>query len=215
MFVLVNLKAYQCDPAVVAEAAVSVEADSSVDIGVAAQPTDLSMVAGTGANTWAQHVDPISFGSHTGSVLAERVAATGASGTLLNHSERRLRLADIEEALEAADRAGLDTCVCANTPEQIGAVANLGPDAVAIEPPELIGTGTPVSQADPEIVLDAVNAARTIDPEVSVYCGAGISSAEDIAAAADLGAEGVLLASAVAAADDPESALLDLISPLS
>lgn len=215
MFVLVNLKAYRCDPATVASAAAEVEADSMVDIGVAAQPSDLSAVHETGARAWAQHIDPIDHGSHTGSILAERVSAAGAAGTLLNHSERRLKLADIETAIQAADRAGLQTCVCANTPEQIGAVVNLSPDAVAIEPPELIGTGTPVSQADPEIVLEAVNAARTIDPSVSVYCGAGISSADDIAAAADLGVEGVLLASAVATTDSPETALTELVTPLS
>lgn len=214
MFVLVNLKAYRCDPAAIGEAAASVDTEGSVDVAIAAQASDLSTVATTGVETWAQHVDPVDYGSHTGSVLADRASAAGAQGTVLNHSERRLKLADIETAIEAANRAGLQTCVCANTPEQVGAVANLGPDAVAIEPPELIGTGTPVSQADPDIVLDAVNAARTIDPSVSVYCGAGISSADDIAAAADLGVEGVLLASAVATADDPEAALRDLITPL-
>lgn len=214
MFVLVNLKAYRCDPAAVADAAVSVEADTGVDVGIAAQPSDLPAVAATGAATWAQHVDPHGHGSHTGSILAERVAAGGAAGTLLNHSERRLKLADIDASIEAAQAAGLQTCVCANTPEQVGAVANLGPDAVAIEPPELIGTGTPVSQADPEIVLDAVDAARTVDPSVSVYCGAGISTSADIEAASDLGAEGVLLASAVATAEDPETALTELVEPL-
>lgn len=215
MFVLVNLKAYRCDPDEVARAAASVADGASVDVGVAAQPSDLSTVASSGAEAWAQHISPHGYGSHTGSVLAERVAAAGAAGTLLNHSERRLKLADIDAAIDAAERAGLSTCVCANTPDQVGAVASLGPDAVAIEPPELIGTGTPVSQADPDIVLDAVNAARTVEPRVDVYCGAGISTAADIEAAADLGAEGVLLASAVATADDPETALTDLVSSFS
>lgn len=214
MFVLVNLKAYRCDPESVASAANAVSHGDSIEVGVAAQPSDLHLVAATGADAWAQHVGAHGYGSHTGSVLAERVAAAGASGTLLNHSERRLTLADIETAIDAAERAGMRTCVCANTPTQVGAVATLGPDAVAIEPPELIGTGTPVSQADPDIVLDAVNAARTVDPSVSVYCGAGISTTDDIAAASDLGADGVLLASAVATADDPEAALRELVDPL-
>lgn len=214
MFVLVNLKAYQCDPETVAAAAAAADGTPDIDVGVAAQPSDIPAVDAAGATAWAQHVGPHGHGSHTGSVLADRVAAAGGAGTLLNHSERRLRLADIESAIDAAQAAGLETCVCANTPAQVGAVANLGPDAVAIEPPELIGTGTPVSQADPEIVLDAVNAARTVDPSVSVFCGAGISSAADIEAAGDLGAEGVLLASAVATADDPEAALAELIDPL-
>lgn len=215
MFVLVNLKAYRCDPQAVASAVASVGDSTAADVAVAPQAPDLAAVQAAGATAWAQHVGPHDHGSHTGTVLAERAAAAGAVGTLLNHSERRLRLAAIDDAIDAADRAGLRTCVCANTPGQVGAVANLGPDAVAIEPPALIGTGTPVSQADPDVVLDAVDAARTVDPSVAVYCGAGISSADDIAAAAELGADGVLLASAVATADDPQRALRDLVEPLS
>ncbi len=99
-----------------------------------------------------------------------------------------------------------------HAPEQIAAVTALGPDAVAIEPPELIGTGTPVSQADPSIVSDAVEAAAAVDPSVDVYCGAGISTAEDVEAAAELGADGVLLASGVAKADDPAAALDGLVA---
>ncbi|UWG48070.1 Triosephosphate isomerase [Halanaeroarchaeum sp. HSR-CO] len=212
MFVLVNLKAYPADPVAVAEAAAAVAESSGVDIAVAPQAADVARVVDTGAETWAQHVSPVDYGSHTGSTLAESVAANGAVGTLINHSERRLKLADIDAALEAADRADLETVVCANNPEQIAAAAALGPDAVAVEPPELIGTGTPVSQADPDIVEDAVAAAEAVDPSIDVYCGAGISTGEDLVAAQDLGADGVLLASGVAKADDPKAALEDLVS---
>ncbi len=83
-----------------------------------------------------------------------------------------------------------------------------------MEPPELIGTGTPVSQADPDIVRDAVDAAASVDESVDVYCGAGISTGEDVVAAEELGADGVLLASGVAKADDPRAALEDLVEPL-
>jgi triosephosphate isomerase len=214
MFVLVNLKAYPCDPVAVAEAAAAVAEDSGVRIAVAPQAADLSAVAETGVETWAQHVSPVEHGSHTGSTLAERVAETGAEGTLLNHSERRLKLADIDGGLQAAERVGLETMVCANDPQQVAAATALEPDGVAVEPPELIGTGTPVSVADPDVVRDAVEAAERIDPDVPVYCGAGISTGEDVTAARDLGAEGVLLASGVAKAEDPRAALEDLVEEL-
>ena len=214
IFVLVNLKAYPCDPIVVAEAARDVAEESGVRIAVAPQAAQLSSVAGTGVETWAQHVSPVEHGSHTGSTLAEAAAEAGAVGTVLNHSERRLKLADVDGALDAARRADLETVVCANNPRQVAAAAALTPDAVAVEPPELIGTGTPVSQADPDVVEDAVAAAEAVDPDVSVLCGAGISTGEDLAAARDLGAEGVLLASGVAKAEDPHAALLDLVAPL-
>ena len=211
MFVLVNLKAYPCDPVEVASAAEAVATDHDADVAVAPQAAHIQQVTDTGVETWAQHVSPTGHGSHTGSTLAEAAADAGAVGTLLNHSERRLKLADIDAGIAAAERAGMRTVVCANNPEQVAAVTALGPDAVAVEPPELIGTGTPVSQADPGIVRDAVAAATSIDPAVEVFCGAGISTGEDVAAAAELGADGVLLASGVAKADDPQAALESLV----
>ncbi len=214
MFVLVNLKAYPCNPVAVAHAAYEVADSSGARVAVAPQAAHLGGVAETGAETWGQHVSPVGHGSHTGSTLAEAVADAGASGTLLNHSEHRLTLADIDAAIGAAERADLATVACANNPDQVAAVAALGPDAVAVEPPELIGTGTPVSQADPDVVRDAVAAAERVDPDVDVYCGAGISTGEDVVAARDLGAEGVLLASGVAKADDPRAALQSLVDPL-
>lgn len=214
MFVLVNLKAYPCDPVAVATAAGDVAADAGVRVAVAPQASRLSAVAETGVETFAQHVSPVEHGSHTGSTLAEAAAAAGASGTLLNHSERRLKLADLDAGVRAAERAGLETVACANNPAQVAAAAALGPDAVAVEPPALIGTGTPVSQADPDVVSDAVTAARSVDESVAVYCGAGISTGDDVLAARELGASGVLLASGVATADDPRAALEDLVSGL-
>ena len=214
MFVLVNLKAYPSDPVDIATAAHEVANESGVRVAVAPQAAQLERVAETGVETWAQHVSPVEHGSHTGSTLAEAVAEAGAVGTLLNHSERRLRLADIDGALDAADPAGLETIVCANNPDQIGAAAALGPDSVAVEPPELIGGDVSVSQADPGVVENAVAAAAAVDDSVDVLCGAGVSSGEDLAAAGDLGASGVLLASGVAKADDPRAALADLVDPL-
>ena len=214
MFVLVNLKAYDCDPVAIAEAAADAAADADATVAIAPQAARIGPVADAGLETWGQHVAPTGHGSHTGSTHAGAVAAAGAVGTLINHSERRLTLADIDAAIGRAEAAGLGTIVCANNPDQIAAVAALGPDAVAVEPPELIGTGTPVSKADPAVVRDAVAAAEEVDPDVDVLCGAGISTGEDVVAAAELGAGGVLLASGVAKADDPRAALEDLLAPL-
>ncbi|KAB7519008.1 triose-phosphate isomerase [Halosegnis rubeus] len=213
MFILVNLKAYDCDAVAIAEAAADVATDTDARIAVAPQAVDLAAVAETGVETFAQHVSPNGHGSHTGSTLADAVAQY-ADGTLLNHSERRLRLADIDASVETAHNAGLETVVCANNPEQIAAVTALGPDAVAVEPPELIGTGVSVASADPEIVEGAVAAAGDVDPSVNVFCGAGISTGDDVLAARSLGARGVLLASGVAKADDPRAALEKLVAGL-
>lgn len=214
MHVLVNLKAYDCSPSTIADAAESVDGTGGATIGIAPQAAQIAEVANTAIETWAQHVDGIKYGSHTGSTHPEAVTAAGAEGTLLNHSEHRLTLDEIDTGIQQAQAAGLSVIVCANTPAQVGAVAALGPDGVAIEPPELIGTGTPVSKADPDIVRDAVDAVAAVDADIPVYCGAGISTGEDVAAAKDLGADGVLLASGVAKADDPAVALTDLVAEL-
>lgn len=215
MFVLVNLKAYAADPVSIARIARDVADDSGVRIAVAPQTAHLERVADTGVETWAQHVSPAEHGSHTGSTLAEAVADVGAVGTLINHSERRLKLADVDASLDAARRADLEAVVCANNPAQCGAAAALGPDAVAVEPPELIGGDVSVSQADPDVVTGAVESVEAVDDSVSVLCGAGISTGEDLDAAGELGAEGVLLASGVAKADDPQKALSGLVEPMS
>ena len=210
MFILVNLKAYDCDPVELGRTAATVADDTGVRIAVAPQPTQVAAVAQTGVETWGQHVDPIDHGSHTGHVHPGGVADAGAAGTLVNHSERRLRLAAIEETVERATAAGLQTVVCGNTPEQVAAAAALRPDAVAVEPPALIGGDESVATADPAIVADAVRAVGGVADDVATYCGAGVSTGEDITAAASLGADGVLLASGVALADDPRAVLTDL-----
>lgn len=214
MFVLINLKAYNCASTKLAQIAVEVAERTGTHIGLAPQPAELSIVADAGIETWAQHVDPIGAGSYTGHIRPDSVAAAGATGTLLNHSERRLRLADIDAAIQAASSAELQTIVCANNPEQCRAVASLGPDAVAVEPPDLIGTGTPVSKADPDLVTASVEAVESVNSSIDILCGAGISTGEDVVAARELGTRGVLLASGVAKADDPQTALESLVSEL-
>ncbi|MDY6779215.1 MAG: triose-phosphate isomerase [Halobacteria archaeon] len=216
MFLIVNLKTYAAGTGEkarrVAADAREVSEETGARVVVSPQPADLRDVAETGVETFAQHVDGVEPGSNTGSVLAESVSEAGASGTLLNHSERRLKLAEVNRSLEAAERAGLETVVCGNNPSQVGAAACHGPDHVAVEPPELIGTGTPVSQADPDVVRGAVERVDGVDPDVSLLCGAGISSGDDVEAALELGAEGVLVASGVVKSESPKEAMLDLVT---
>jgi triosephosphate isomerase len=83
---------------------------------------------------------------------------------------------------------------------------------VAVEPPELIGSGIPVSKANPDVIRESVNAVLNIAPKVGVLCGAGITHGEDLSAALDLGSEGVLLASGIIKAKDQRKALEDLVT---
>ncbi len=189
-----------------------VSRDSGVEIIACPQTPDIYRVASSvKIPVFAQHIDSVGGGSYTGHITADCIKAAGARGTLINHSERRLVLADIDSALQAAKKSGLAAIVCTNNIAVTKAAAVLAPKFVAIEPPELIGSGIPVSKADPDIVRGSVATVKKIAPEVEVLCGAGISKGEDVAAALELGTAGVLLASGVIKAKDPRAALLDLV----
>lgn len=182
-----------------------------VTIAVAPPMIDLARVAAeVKIPVFAQHVDPYEPGSHTGSIIAEDVKAAGAVGSLVNHSEHRLKLADIGMVLKRLRENKLISLLCTDTVETTKAGAALSPDMLAIEPPELIGTGIPVSKAKPEVVKGAVQAVQKINPDVHVLCGAGISTGDDVARAIELGAEGVLLASAYVRAKDPKMVLIGM-----
>ncbi len=197
----------------IARACRDVAEGSGVDIAVAPQICDIYRVASmVDIPVYSQHVDGIGAGSFTGHAFAPAIKEAGASGTLINHSENRLTLADIEAAIQASKAVGLKTIVCTNNIPTSAAAATLSPDYVAVEPPELIGSGIPVSEADPDVVKGSVEAVMNIDSGVNVLCGAGISKGKDLKAALDLGSKGVLLASGIVKSADPRSAMEDLIS---
>ena len=187
-----------------AKKAEKVNDETGIALGVAPQFADISTVAeAVKIPVLSQHIDPIKPGNFTGHVLAESVKAAGAVGTLVNHSERRLKLSDIGEIIEVTRGRGLISLVCANTARIAASVAVLEPDIIAVEPPELIGTGIPVSKAKPEVVTGTVELVRRVNRKVTILCGAGITSGEDVAAALKLGTQGVLVASGIVKAKDP------------
>lgn len=213
--VLVNFKCYLeatgARAVQLAKYAQQVNEKVGVSVAVAPQTADLRLVSRqVELPVFAQHVDPITAGSYTGHVLAESVREAGATGVLVNHSERRLQASTIEEVISRAKGLGLTTVVCANTSGIAAAVASLDPDMIAVEPPELIGSGVAVSKAKPEVVTDTVSRIRRINSEVIILCGAGITSGEDVKAALKLGTEGVLVASGVVKARDQAAAIEDL-----
>ncbi|MHA2177954.1 MAG: triose-phosphate isomerase, partial [Candidatus Thorarchaeota archaeon] len=162
----------------------------------------------------SQHMDAGDPGRFTGHTLGETLLETGCSGTLLNHSENRMQLADIEDAITKARKLKLYTVVCTNNPAVSVAAASMDPDSVAVEPPELIGSGISVSQAQPEVISGTVDLIRKVNDDVVILCGAGISNGDDVTAAMKLGSQGVLLASAVAKSDKPAEVLKSLAGPL-
>ena len=192
---------------------ISQEAGASMAIAV--QATDILLCAKeVSIPVFAEHFDPITPGSHTGWTLPEAVKDAGAIGTLINHSEHRLKLADIDACVTKSKQIGLDHIVCTNNVATSKAAAVFSPNFIAVEPPELIGGDISVTSADPGIVSGSVDAVQNIDKNVRVLCGAGVKNGKDVAKSIELGAEGVLLASGVVKAKDKESVLRDLASGL-
>jgi len=213
--ILVNFKTYSeatGDKAIrLAKIAEKISLETEVCIGVAPQFVDIAPIShAVSVPVFAQHVDPIApVGFFTGHILPESIRQAGAVGTLINHSERRLTLADIDATITRARESNLLSVVCANNASVSAAVAVLEPNMIAMEPPELIGTRIPVSKAKPEVVSGTVELVKRINPNIVILCGAGITTGEDVAAALRLGTEGVLVSSGIVKAKDPYKALLE------
>jgi len=212
--ILVNFKTYAegtgKNALKLAKVCEKVSLETKVCVGVAPQFVDIMPVAdAVTVPVFTQHIDPVSAGSFTGHVLPEAVKEGGAVGTLINHSERRLKLADIDAIITRAREAHLISVVCSNNASVSAAAAVLKPDMIAVEPPELIGTGIPVSKAKPEVVSGTVDLVKRVNRDVVILCGAGITHGEDVAEALRLGTEGVLVASGIVKAKDPYRVLLE------
>ena len=206
--IIVNFKAYlEATGKRAVELAKQVEKvckETGVCIGVAPQFVDIAAVAQAAEiPVFSQHIYPLLPGSYTGYILAEGIREAGATGALINHSERQLKLSDIEAIIKLLRERNLVSCVCANNPRVSAAVAALKPDIIAVEPPELVGTGVAVSVSQPEVVTNTVRLVREANPEIAVLCGAGISHGEDVAEALKLGTQGVIVASGIVKAKNP------------
>ncbi len=181
-----------------AKQAENVSRETETQIVVAPQHADIASVAkAVSIPVFAQHIDPIRPGSSTGHVLVDSVKEAGATGTLINHSERQLTLSDIDTVIRLAREKDLVSCVCTSNPQVSACAAYLEPDIISFEPPELIGTGVAVSKAQPEVVTKTIQLVRKVNSRMVILCGAGISTGEDVSVALKLKTQGVLAASAI------------------
>lgn len=181
----------------------------------AVQAADISRVA-RAINTAviAQHVDNIGFGKNTGSILPQSIRESGAVGTLINHSEKRLKIEVIEDIVKICKELELYSIVCAKKASEAEQIASLKPDFIAIELPKLIGGIISISKAEPELIKHDVEIVKKINKKISVLCGAGIHTREDVKRALELGADGVLVARGVVKARNPEEVLKHLVKGL-
>lgn len=198
----------------IARAALRVSRELDIELILAPPFTELyrviEEVKGSSVKVYAQHADPVEPGAVTGFIPLEGLREIGVHGVILNHSEHRLKLADINYLIKKAHSLGLEVLACADVPETGAAIAILEPDIVAVEPPELIGTGISVSRAKPEVITRSVEIIRELNNRVKILTGAGISTGEDVYIAVKLGTIGVLVASAIVKARDVYSVMYEM-----
>ncbi len=192
----------------------TVAREYGVEIVAAVNPLDFHNVKEeVEIPVFLQHVDAVGFGSYTGRLNLEVASEHGVEGILINHSERRLTIADIDFIVYRAKELNITTVVCTNNERVSGAIAFLEPDFIAMEPPELIGGDISVSRAKPEAITATINAVKSVK-NIPVLVGAGVKNGEDVHRALELGAKGVLVASGVTKAEKPKKAMENLISGL-
>jgi len=164
----------------------------------------------------AQHVDVRNVGSTTGYVVPDLLKESGVGGSIINHSEHRLEPSDIRIIVGRLRELGMMSVLCVQDVSEAGRYAGMNPDYIAIEPPELIGSGRAVSTERPELVSDAAKAVSESSSTSKLLCGAGIISGADAARARELGSVGILVASGVVRKDssDWSGAIEDLARPL-
>jgi triosephosphate isomerase len=178
-----------------------------VDIRIIAEETQHLLV-------FAQHMDPVQIGRGVGAVLPEGLKAAGASGVLLNHVERRLTLSDIARSIERADEVGLCSLVCADSPQEAAAIAQLHPNMILAEPPDLIGTGRSVAKENRAFISESIRLVKKVDPAIIVFNSAGIRTAEDVADVIRAGAEATGTTSGILKAENPIQRMEEMIAAL-
>ena len=213
--IVLNLKSYEetyrrLD--LLVDAAREAMQNTGVRIVICAPPTHLARARYANKDIFAQHVDAFEPGAHTGAVLPEALVNLRVKGSLINHSEHRCPDL-VQETVKRMKGAKLESLVCAESPVECTKFARFRPSFIAVEPPELIGSGKSISKKQPDVITESLNRVHRISTEIPLLVGAGVSTAKDVEVALALGATGVLLASAFVKAPEPVKFLENLAKP--
>jgi len=211
---VINFKNYEevsADRAIkLAESAREVAERLRIEIVVAPPQPMLALIANKiQIPVIGQHVDNEKMGPSTGFIVPEIVKSCGAIGSLINHSEHRIERSSIASLVERMRKLGMASIVCAQEPREVVEISTLQPDFIAIEPPELIGSGRAVSKENPAIITKSIEAAGS---RSRIICGAGITDKDDVTKAMKLGSQGILVASGIVKDTSWEKKIAELAS---
>lgn len=163
-----------------------------VDIRRIAEATDRLFV-------FAPHMDPLIVGRGLADVLPESLKTSGAKGVMLNHAEKPLSLSSLHKTISRAKDLDLMTIVCTDSISEAKAAACLSPTIIVAEPTELIGTG---KVSDMDYVRASTEAVKSIDPNIMVLQGAGISNGKNVFDVIFAGADATGASSGIVKAPD-------------
>lgn len=159
---------------------------------------------------FAQHMDSIPIGRGIGSILPEAVKAAGAVGVLLNHSEKRLTMDELNRTIQRAEQVGLASMACADNLEDALVIARMNPNIIIVESPELIGVGRR-AVGDCEMIARTNKLVHQINPDILILHGAGISSGKDVYDIIAAGSQASGSTSGILNAKDPYAMLEEMI----
>ena len=168
-----------------------------VKIAIAPPQHLIGLVSKSSIPILAQHVDNSKIGSTTGFIVPELLKKSKVSGSLINHSEHRISSGDISHLIPKLRELEMISILCVRDVSEAKKYVNLNPNYIAIEPPELIGSGKAVSKEQPELITKAVKAISQAKNDTKLLCGAGIISGQDVSEAIKLGSQGILVASGI------------------
>jgi len=173
-----------------------------IKIAIAPPQHLIALVANSSIPILAQHIDDSKVGSTTGFVIPELLKKSKVSGSLINHSEHRISSKEIAKLVSKLKKLKMISVLCVKNVSEARKYARLNPNYIAIEPPELIGSGKAVSKEKPGLIIKAADAVKSAKNNTKLLCGAGIVSGEDVAKAIELGSKGILVASGIIKAKD-------------
>ena len=157
----------------------------------------IGLVTSSSISILAQHVDDSKVGSTTGFVIPELLKKSKVKGSLINHSEHRISSKEIEKLVLKLKELKMISIVCVKDIPEVKKYVKLNPDFIAIEPPELIGSGKAISTEKPELIAKAADIVNNSKNKTTLLCGAGIVSGNDVKKAIELGSKGILVASGI------------------
>ena len=185
-----------------------------VQIAIAPPQHLIGLVANSSILILSQHIDNSKVGSTTGFIVPELLKKSKVKGSLINHSEHRITSKEIKKLIIKLKELKMISILCVKDVAESKKYVKFNPDYIAIEPPELIGSGKAISTERPELITKAATVINNSKNKTKLLCGAGIVSGEDVSKAVELGSKGILVASGIVKAKNWENIISEFAKAL-